>query len=825
MSAALDDGSRWLLVGGRRALAKADRLSFAATDPDDLGQIAFSNGGAATFHGIAGDSLLRFDGPLGKAETVSTDARFSGAKLQAFAGRLLVRPLDGDPFLIGADGRGEAALASMLPFEPSVVSFGSATAGFAMTDAFGLLKTNDGARSWTRAATLLEGVLATRQGVPVEFVQGSGKTTALQGFALATLENKTAALIDRSGKDPLALAAASGIPLDNGDIVVALPKIEPGSTVGVTLLRLAGSTGEVLLAKPLPSYPLKPLPIGTEPRCAVARAPRDLLLVECDGHQLYEVNEVLQLSEARFFEGKLRLSDAGTAVAEGDCLGGIRSEMACVRNSDGSFTPITFEREMSSSATLVLGKTDGGLIVVDYVSQGFTVREVDKTGVAKGVAKFGSRVRASKIHGDLDQGGALTLVVEGPVTLGSLPQVEVSTVVDGRVKTDSFPGAITGRNVGGRVVMRSENEIILREQTRGPWKRLARKSPPRGEVRVSQAGFVVGDDVRLGWPVSGPPAPEGSAVPSSGQREMVCKIEKNLRTLPRLDNSTTFTTVPEWTRTLGGKLAIAREGSRYRVRFFTRLPVGTIEEFYVPTRSIAPLTIVGAGIRGADAAVIVTTGTTSWAIRHVNGANSIEKITTPLLTKVDITIGADGSVAWDRGRAGARQIVLWPKSGAPRDALTTDRNNFNFEPFDKGLEVRAIGWHISSVARYPLSELGETVAIDPARFQVDPSLAKRRLLSAPACRVSPPPEARLFDWQRPLTSVVVDGERQLTPTFDVGFARGPEGPCMAFAEAFTERDRWQVGVDMSTGTALVTKNEYQRLPASCGLQSIERKSP
>ncbi|MBL8739829.1 MAG: hypothetical protein JNK04_02010, partial [Myxococcales bacterium] len=65
----------------------------------------------------------------------------------------------------------------------------------------------------------------------------------------------------------------------------------------------------------------------------------------------------------------------------------------------------------------------------------------------------------------------------------------------------------------------------------------------------------------------------------------------------------------------------------------------------------------------------------------------------------------------------------------------------------------------------------------------------------------------------------------VTTSFDLGLARAPEGPCIAVAHALTERNRWQVGVDLSTGAALVTKNEYQRLPASCGLQSIERKSP
>ena len=828
MSAALGDGSRWLLLGGRRALAEKDgNVSIATADPAGLCQLVLLNDGTERFFGVAGDSLVRFAGPLGNAETSFRDARLADARVEAFAGRLLVRPARGEAFLVGADGRNEAPLGSALPFEASAVSFASSNVGFAATDAFGLLKTSDGARNWARAAPLLEGELATRQGVPVERVRGTGKTTALPGFALADLGNKTAAFVDEGGKDPLVLAASSGFPLADGDIAFAVPTLGGSASVGVTLLKVSRSTGEVLQRKPLGSYARRPFPSGiNEPRCSLTEAARSHLLVECDGTGLFDLDERLELVGARQFEGKLRQTEMGGALAEGDCQGAVRPGSACVRNPDGSFSRIGFQHHLGSSATLLLAKSDGTLVVVDYEAQGFSVRQVDKSGDVTPLAKFGSRVKAAKIHGDLDREGTLTLVVEGtPAKLGELPQVEVSTVTEGRVKTDSFPGALTARNVGGRVVLRRASEIIARDAARAPWQRFARKAPARGEVRVSRAGFVAGDDVRIGWPLSGAPLAEGVEAPAQPLRELVCKTERNLRTLPRLDNSAIDSTIPAWTRALGGLVAIAREGSRYRVRYFTRTPINTIEELYVAARSLSVPTVAGAAIRGGDLGLLINTDKTSWAIRRTNGSASIEPITAPLSAQVEISIGADGSLAWDRGRAGARQIVLWPKSGGPRDVLTTDRNGFRFEPFDKGIDVRAMGKSVSGVARYQIGELATPLPIEPNRFKAEASLALDNLLAAPTCRAPASPETRLVDLDRAFSGVVVDGERLATTSFEVGLARAADGPCMSVALATTERSRWQLGVDLTSGTALVTKTAYPRQPASCVLQQVERSSP
>jgi hypothetical protein len=169
--------------------------------------------------------------------------------------------------------------------------------------------------------------------------------------------------------------------------------------------------------------------------------------------------------------------------------------------------------------------------------------------------------------------------------------------------------------------------------------------------------------------------------------------------------------------------------------------------------------------------------------------------------------------------------VLWPKAGAPRDVLTTDRNNFRFEPSDKGIEVRALGQLVSGVARYPLGELSAPLAIEPGRFKADSALALGRLRSAPPCRPSTSPETRFFELEKAFSSVIVDGERLPTTSFDIGFARVGDSACMSIAIATTERSRWQVGADLANGTALVGKTEYQRQPASCVMQSAERSSP
>jgi hypothetical protein len=204
---------------------------------------------------------------------------------------------------------------------------------------------------------------------------------------------------------------------------------------------------------------------------------------------------------------------------------------------------------------------------------------------------------------------------------------------------------------------------------------------------------------------------------------------------------------------------------------------------------------------------------------------SIEPISDLPGSQTAITIGADGSVAWDRGRGGAAQIVLWPKSSRPRDVLTTDRSHFRFEPFDGGIEVRALGAYVTSVARYPLAELATPLSIEPARFEPEASLAVGRLLSTPACRSTAPAAARLVDLPAAFSALVVDGERLSTTSFDLGVARTSEGPCLATAIATTERSRWQVSADLATGTALVSKTEYQRQPASCVLSQPENTSP
>lgn len=829
MSRALPDGTRWLLLGGKRVSVKVDgSMTAAERDPPDLRQlVVVPRANGQSFHGVAGDTLLAFDGAMGKHATLLSDARLREARVSAFAGRLLVRPGPTDelaPFLVSTDGTGETPLGSALPFEASSIAFGSTTIGFAVTETFGLLRTDDGAAHWARAEAALQGDLLLRQGVPALRSKVTGKASALAGFALTAMPNDTSAFVDERGRDPLAIAAASGLPLAGGDVLAVDAMIE-GSMFKAQLLRVSPRTGELKVRRVLGSFALPSKPtVPGEIACSITETEAHHVLIECEGGQHFELDDKLEVIVSRAFPGKLRQSAMGGMLAEGSCEAGTQPNTVCVRRANGQFSTLVFEKSPASVATLTLPRPDGSLVLVDYESQGFATREVDLAGTAQRGPKFGSRVKAAKIHGDLDQAGNLTLVVEGATTKPlELPQVEVTTIQDGRVKTDSFPGALTGRNVGGRVVLRSATEIIVRDGTRAPWQRFPRRAAARGEVRLSQAGFVAGEDVRLGWPIADVPVPDAAAPALPGPRELICTLQKSARSLPRLDNSVINQPLGgKWTRVQEGRVAVRREGARYRVRFFSKTTVASIEEFFVTARSFGDVTIDAAVVRGTDIALLLGTAGGPVAIRRAAGVLSIESIVAPATAAIELTLGADGSVLWDRGTKQARRYVFWPKIGAPRDFLTGDSAGFRFEPAADGVSVFSFGPRVTSVARFGIGEKDPPLSIEPKRFKAVASLGTLGLSRAPPCPDASKQSATpLFDLRSALTGVIVDGERLNATSFETSFSKLGDRPCAAKASVTTDRSRWQIAADLATGDAVVAKSEYQRLPASCVLQQVE----
>ncbi len=797
----LADGSVTFLLGGRRAQhSSSGGLELSKDDPPDLRQLTLvPTSTGSQLVGLAGERVLLFETALGKSRELVKDPELLGGELHPLPDALLGLPHAAR----GAPGRVLPLSADKpvapRPFEIDAALYSSVERGHLSVAGLGLYASEG---SKLLPVRLPKGALRLRslRGVPHAHTQ-RGDLLPILGQVATKSSNETVAYLEEHERDPLVRAIEDGVSWPGGDVLFA-DAVLRGNSLSAILVRVEAATGRVRSRAPLGSVTLPLLKRGSffkeEPRCQVTLVKSGGALVGCDGGMLFALDEGLAVTSEKRLDPKARarVTAHGGALLETACEGPYQATSLCVRRPDGGFATLALPKLGGSIATLPLPTADGGVIVADYESSlAVTVRTLDARGSETKRVKTASRMRATKIQGDLDQDSTLTLMVHA--ASGGERQVEVITVAGDRAKSDVFPNGVAGHAQGPRALVLRGSELAFRDAPSLPWQRLPIRAGETTWARASALGLVVGDDVRVGWPIA--TAPAQSATRAAALLELECMPKPGAAAAALAGGSRQLAAGPV-------RLAFDARDKQATLRFLSREPEPRLEELsFRHSESLEQAELEALLVEGRDLVALLHTGEGALLVRRESGRVTTAKLE-PKSASSPLSLGSDGSAAFVLSSRDEHALWLWPKAGAPKPLLTHvfPLDPRHVAPKSSGAVIYASGR--GKIARTEVGwSKGQQALPELARFSsFEPSLSKSLRLSP--CPAGATRLIELFADDGPTLRIKVDKEVWSSKELSVLLGETQSGPCLSRLTASRERPESRLSVWLGADAAWLEKD-------------------
>jgi hypothetical protein len=552
---ALAEGSL-LLLGGRRALvAKASGVHFEeGPSPEPLEDvILIPTEGGQRLVGRSRQTIYRFDDPLGAATPlVRADASIS--RFGAGSGVIAVWTSRSDrPIFIDAK-TGEPRSLEGLPEPPlRAIAFLDMKRGAAVFEAAGLAVTTDGGTSWKIVtdtghddALRMNGLrrrgdalraYAYTDGPDAAIDIASGRLAALEPQKAIEGEDALLHWVRLTGRDPLEVAAASGIEAPSGGVLLAshglLARIDPSTSAVLELTEFA--RGKWM-------NPCSAARVGQTAwiACTLSEDQGKSDLFDPFGVFSIPLGQAALKADrpalVRNGEAELVVSPSGGAMLLGPCNTEDEAE-ACIRKGDGSWASVHLDTDLGGRGAGPMA--DGRIAFLRGIFEGddgpelegtreappaqasddeatqprrIHVALVDASGKEQALAPINVSTTGGsvRVQGAIEEEAdhSLRFVIDG----GSGAEVVIQPPGREAATMQRIAGATVARIRGGRGIAVGEGHIRASLDAGGTWIDLA--APPRvmevasaignnpdgwTEIEVSDVGVKLGPVLRLGW--------------------------------------------------------------------------------------------------------------------------------------------------------------------------------------------------------------------------------------------------------------------------------------------------------------------------------------
>lgn len=565
-----------VLLGGRRALVARDGTARfeKAPSPEPLEEIILvPTASGQRLVARSSGAIYRLDDPLG-APTPLARSEATITQLGAGPGVVALWTSRSDlPLFLDVETAAPAKLAG-LPEPPlRAVAFLDSKRGAAVFEAAGLAVTTDGGASWKVAADSAPGdalrmngvrrrgdalrAFAYSEGPDAAIDVAAARISALVELPVPPDEAKLLRWVRLTGRDPLAVAAQSGIEVTVGDAVVASHGL---------LGRVDLKTGALLeLAEFARGKSMIPCSAARAAQTAWIACTLSETLSSADLYDPFGVFAVplhapaLKAEKAALIrngEAEFAASPSGGAMLIGTCsITDDGQTAACVRRPDGTWAPIHLDIDLNGRGA---GPTaDGRLAFLRGVFDGDEVSDAEPAPHAAAQTPAGADEepsRPQRVHVALiDPAGKEQALA--PITIATTNgEVRVQSaieeqsdrslrfVLDGgygaqvviqppgheAASVQGVPSATVARIRAGRGIAVGEEHILASLDGGGTWSAvpvpLRVMEAARGiagnldgwtQIDVSEIGARVGSALRLGW---GPPEPMAEPAPLAAPR-------------------------------------------------------------------------------------------------------------------------------------------------------------------------------------------------------------------------------------------------------------------------------------------------------------------
>jgi len=640
-----DRGASVALIGGRRVRLHQDgRIDVESTPSlEPLSALVEVSGKSGpVWVGASKSALFRFADPLG-AGTLIHRSKAAIERVSAVPGGVAIR-VEGQHRLAVIDvdsGKVLPAftLGGALPAD--VVIFDSDLHGLASAGQLGF-ETRDAGKSWSSS-------FASRNAKDAHLMYGSilDLRDPLREHLPLEAQLKAASLsasfMVSAAEDPLAAAAARGVPAPDNSVVVM-----GGARTGLN--RISLQTGAVLATTE----------IDIKGECRPFTRGLESVGVACSDGSVYPLtvgDKTMELSKASpsGSKGKLITSVDG-GVAYDEACNAKQENTLCVRQVNGGFANVALPEKTvgtlvrPNGTVLVAHRLDGVVVVERRSHQGTPLRLAEWRGCPDA-----NSVSIDEVEGGIRLVGAVACS-------GKRPVYGMFTKVGGAETSEPLADVEGYALGGGHVIVRTANEVRFMSRPGSGWRRAATTEP--GPLQLSQVGFVAGDVGRLGWLGGFDKAAEAMPVPKNGAPlpKLVCKSGNSIGKAGTLYRppfaGRYFPDAGDLTDVYVG-LSTAK-GSWLIQWIDTWDPGATVHELRLKAPASGEAYVSSFAARGESMVAMVSVvggegETKTWVLRRLAG-KSLEREVGSVATPREIAFGEDGTAAWAKGR----WLMVWP---------------------------------------------------------------------------------------------------------------------------------------------------------------------